>query len=82
MALEREIDYYHRNQAEFLKHYENQFVLIKDETLAGTYTTELQAYEAGLAHYGNQPFLIRQVLKEEPVAHFPALSLGLINVHL
>ena len=61
-----------------LRHHEKQFVLIKGDQFAGAYTTEAEAYKAGLEKFGNQPFLIKQVLNEETVAHFPALILGLL----
>ena len=31
--------------------------------------------------FGNNPFLIKQVLETEPSVRFPALSLGLLRAH-
>lgn len=79
--FEKELDYYKVHKDELLKHHENQFVVIKDEKLLGTYTTEQEAYEAGLKEVGNVPFLIKRVTKEEEIIRFPALSIGVINAH-
>ncbi len=81
MTLEREFKYFETHKEELLKHYENQFVLIKDDTLVGAFTTEVEAYQAGIQKFGNQPFLIKKVTKEEEIALFPALTLGLINAN-
>jgi len=78
MALESELKYFTDHKEELLRHHEKQFVLIKGDQFAGAYTTEAEAYKAGLEKFGNKPFLIKQVLKEETVAHFPALTLGLL----
>ncbi|MGH9362588.1 MAG: hypothetical protein ACRD2T_11795 [Thermoanaerobaculia bacterium] len=78
MTLDRELKYFEDHKAELLQHHENQFALIRGEELAGTFTTEQEAYEAGLQKFGNTPFLIKPVLREERVAHIPALTLGLL----
>ena len=75
--FEKELEYYKAHSDELLKHYENQFVVIKDDKLLGSYTTDREAYEAALKEYGNVPFLIRRVTKEEEIVRFPALALGL-----
>lgn len=79
MILDKELKYFNEHKDELLKYYENQFVLIKDDMLIGAFTTEAEAYAAGIQKFGNQPFLIKKVTKEEEVVHFPALTLGLLN---
>lgn len=79
MWLEKELRYFEAHKAELLKHHENQFVLIKGEQLVGAFTTPQEAYQAGIQQFGNQPFLIKQVTKEDVTAYFPALTLGLIH---
>jgi len=56
--LEKELKYFEDHKEELLKHYENQFVLIKDDQFIGAFTTEAEAYAAGIQKFGNQPFLI------------------------
>jgi hypothetical protein len=82
MELERELGFYKSQYKEFLSHYENQFVLIKGDKLLGSFTTDLEAYKAGLEQVGNQPFLITRVVKNEEIDQAPALVLGLLNAGL
>ena len=77
--FKEELKYYKENKDKLLKHHENQFVVIKGDKLIGAFTTEEEAYEAGLRALGNVSFLIKRVTKEEEVVRFPALSIGVIN---
>jgi len=82
MELKKELEYFNRQREELISHYEGQFVLIKGDSLLGSFTTEAEAYEEGLKQLGNQPFLIKQVTKEEEIDRLPALVLGLLNASL
>lgn len=82
MELEKELEYFNTRREELISHYEGQFVLIKGDSLLGSFTTEAEAYEEGLKQLGNQPFLIKQVTKEEEIDRLPALVLGLLNASL
>ena len=81
MVLETEITYFEEHKAEWLKVYKTQFALIKDRELLGTFTTHDEAYQEGINKLGNQPFLIKQVIEEEELVQFPALTVGVINAH-
>lgn len=81
-TLDKELKYFESKKSEFLKTYENQFVLIKGEKLIGSFTTPAEAYKKGVEVYGNEPFLIKQVLKTESAADLPALTVGVINASL
>ena len=80
--FEKELEYYKANKEELLKHHENQYALIKGDRFLGAYTTEQEAYEAGIKELGNVPFLIKRVTKEEEVVRFPALAVGVINADI
>ena len=67
---------------EYLKLYKDQFVLIKGENFAGAFTTDAEAYKAGLEKFGNQPFLIKQVLDNDGTVSYPALTIGVLSVGL
>lgn len=82
MVLDEELNFFKSQYKELLKHYENQFVLIVGNELLGTFTTDLEAYEAGLGQVGNKPFLIKQVAKTDDIERAPALVLGLLNASL
>jgi hypothetical protein len=80
IPLQRELEYFQRHKQEYLKLYKNQFVLIKGEKFAGAFTTEAEAYQAGLEKFGNEPFLIKQVLDDDGTVSYPALTVGMISV--
>ena len=76
-----ELAYFDSKKSEWLKHYENQFALVKGQQLLGTFPNQKEAVEAGLTRLGNVPFLVRQVLQSEPIATNPSLLLGLLYAH-
>jgi hypothetical protein len=80
--LQTELNFYEKNKQEYLKLYNGQFVLIKGEQLIGTFTTDAEAYRAGLEKFGNEPFLIKQVLPDGTKVSNPALTLGAMNIRL
>ena len=56
-VLQNELDFFNKKKAELLKLYKGQFVLIKGDKLIGAFTTDGEAYKAGLEQFGNHPFL-------------------------
>jgi hypothetical protein len=80
--LQTELEYFQKHKQEYLKLYKNQFVLIKGDEFAGAFTTEAEAYKAGLKRFGNEPFLIKQVLDGDEAVSYPALTVGVIHVGL
>lgn len=82
MALERELEFFKKNKAEWLKYYKGQFAVVKNEQLLGTFTTFEEAFHAGVKALGNQPFLIRKIGEQEEIAQFPALEAGVLSADL
>ncbi len=82
LELKKELEFYESKRAEWLKYYKNKFVLIKEEDAIDFFTTVEEAYKEGVKRYGNQPFLIKQILEEEPVEHVPAFMLGVVHANL
>jgi hypothetical protein len=80
--LQTELEYFQKHKQEYLKLYKNQFVLIKGEEFAGAFTTDAEAYKAGLEKFGNEPFFIKQVLEDDGTVSFPALTIGVLSVRL
>jgi len=80
--LQTELEYFQKHKQEYLKLYKGQFVLIKGENFAGAFTTDAEAYKAGLEKFGNQPFLIKQVLDNDGTVSYPALTIGVLSVRL
>ena len=81
VALETEIHYFEQHRVEWVKHHREKFALVKGETLHGIYDTADNAYEAGVEAWGNVPFLIKQILPEDPIEQVPALVHGLIHAY-
>ena len=79
--LATELAFFEERRAEWLQHYAGQFALLKGRELLGTFSTQAEAIQAGLARLGNVPFLVKQVLPSEPIALSPALMLGLLHAH-
>jgi len=77
--LERELKYFNDNKDEYLRIYPNMFVVISDDKFVGSYTTQEQAYEAGIKACGLKPFLLKQVLPDGDNTSVPAYSLGLLT---
>lgn len=76
--LEKELQFFNAQKEEFLKHHEGKFVLIKEAQLVAAFDSSQDAYEEGVRRFGNTPFLIKRVLKEEPTDSIPALNLGIL----
>jgi len=69
--LEKELAFYNAHKAEYLEKFAGLFVLIKGDEMRGPFPTAEAAYEEGLRAYGLEPFLVRQVLSEDPVGYVP-----------
>lgn len=78
-TLQQELAFFSKHKEEYLKTYPGQFVLISGDSFLGSFTTEKQAYEAGLQKVGIKPFLIKQVLEDDGRASIPAYTLGLLS---
>ena len=77
--LETEIRFFEAHRKEWLKHYRDKWVLVKGTDLVGVFDSYEAAYEQGVAKYGTEPFLVKQVLENDAVEQMPALMLGLIR---
>jgi hypothetical protein len=78
--LEAEQAYYEQHKDELLAHHAGSYVVIHSDELLGAFTSEAEAYEAALNRYGNQPVLIRRVLRAQPMMQVPALVVGAVHV--
>ena len=80
--LEKELEFFNSNREGWLKEHEGKYVLVKGMETVGFFDTVEKAYAEGIKRFGNFPFLIKQILREEPKEEIPALTLGLVNAHL
>lgn len=79
MELETEFQYFDKNREKFLAVADGQFAVIKGEVLLGFFGSEEEAYKAAMKKCGLEPFLIKEVLPEDPIEQIPAYHLGLMN---
>jgi len=74
--LQRELAFFQSKRNEWLQHYAGQYALVKDDTLVKTFTSFDEAYSAGVERFGSEPFLVKQILEQEPEQSTPALFVG------
>ena len=79
MALETEIAFFEAQRAAFLKEHRGKYALIKGEECFGFFDDAQRAFEAGVARFGAEPVLIKQVLDKDQIDVTPALCYGLLH---
>lgn len=79
MVIEKELEYFNENLDEWLKHYENKYALVYNQELVTTFTTDGEAYNHGIEKFGEVDFLIRLVIKNQPIVKTPALFAGVVT---
>jgi len=68
--LATELATYAREREALLASAENKFVLIRKDEVVGAYDSQSDAVNEGYRHFGNVPFLVKQVLRVETPARF------------
>jgi hypothetical protein len=80
--LQKELDFFAANRQEWLESHRGEFAVVQGETLLGFFPNFSDAYSAGVAQFGLEPFLVQEVTPNEQTAQFPALASGLIRADL
>ncbi|HZU33619.1 MAG TPA: hypothetical protein VFB79_21070 [Candidatus Angelobacter sp.] len=66
--LQHELAFYENHKSEWLPQYENHFVVVGGDQIAGFYKDYESAWDAGTKKFGLQAsFLIKQICLHEPV---------------
>lgn len=60
--LQKQLDYFKKNQDELVKKYKGKFLVIKDQQVQGIYDTEIAAYTDAKKKFELGNFLIQQCL--------------------
>ena len=68
--LQQEYNFFVSHLDDFLLRHLDQFVLIKGENVVDFFNSYEEALGAGLTRFGNVPFFIKVVKKEEEVHFF------------
>src|SRR5438874_2476186 len=63
--LETELRYFNEHRAELLESAAGKFVLIKGESVVGTFDTETAAIRKGYEDLGNVSFLVKQITQTD-----------------
>jgi hypothetical protein len=74
-----EYKYYQGVKSKLIEESEGKFALIKGSELLGLFDTDMDAYQVAISKFGNVPFLIIRVSREEEQYWIPALELGLLD---
>lgn len=70
MVLEKEYEVYKKNKEKLLIDNIGKFVLIKDTEIIDVYASYEDALKSGLKQFGNTPFFIKKIEREEEVNFF------------
>jgi len=74
--FERELAFFERHRVDLLNRAPGKFVLIKAEKLVDIFDTEIDAVRAGYRQFGNEPFLVKQIVDADIPLNFTAFNLG------
>jgi hypothetical protein len=76
LPLEAEMAFFEAHRAAWIEEgREEQWVAVKDADVLGFFDSMTDAYAAGVIRLGIQPFLIKQVLREDPIVRIPRARL-------
>lgn len=68
--LQKELETYQKNKSKLVSESLNKFVLIKDDKIIDTYESHADAVKEGYQKYGDDLFLVKQILDIEPQINF------------
>ena len=77
--LDQERAYFSEHVTEWVKETPGRFVVVKGQTLLGTFVTLDDALAAGARRLGLQSFLVREPGVEPEEIRIPALALGILR---
>jgi hypothetical protein len=64
--LSEDLEYFLALKPVLLRAHKEQYALIKDQALHGTYATFAEAHKSAVEKFGNVPFLIMKVTEHAP----------------
>ena len=75
--LDAELKTYEAHRAELLRESQGKFVLVKGDQVVDVYDSQEDALRHGFREFGNQPFLVKEVVEIEVPLNFATFQLGL-----
>ena len=70
MKLDKEYKVYLQHKGELLAKHEGKYVLIKESQIIDIYSSYEDALKEGLKKFGNVPFLVKKIEREDEVNFF------------
>jgi hypothetical protein len=74
--LRSELQYFEGHRAELVRAARGKYALIKGEQLGGIYEDQNAAIRAGYEKFGNEPFLVKEILEVDIPLNFTSFNLG------
>lgn len=74
--LNSELRYFEAHRAELVRTSRGKYALIKGEQLGGIYEDQNEAIRAGYEKFGNEPFLVKEILEVDIPLNFTSFNLG------
>jgi hypothetical protein len=74
--LSREVAYFDAHRDELLNEAAGKYALVKGDSLAGTYESEIDAIRAGYERFGNDAFLVKQIVPVDIPLNFTSFHIG------
>lgn len=78
-VFKEELETFEAKRDDLVQIAEGKFALIKGPEVIGFFDTQDSAYEEGARLFGNEPFLIKEIRREDPLIDIPAYSLGILH---
>ena len=75
-SLEKELAYFDRHRPELLERAKGKFALVKGDALIDTFDSQFDAIRAGYREFGNEPFLVKQIVAVDVPLNFTSFNVG------
>ena len=75
-VLDQELQTYEEKKNELLARARGKFVLIKEDRIEDIFDTETDAIRQGYERFGNEPFLVKEIVEVEIPVQFASNLLG------
>ncbi|HET8775640.1 MAG TPA: hypothetical protein VFP80_17705 [Thermoanaerobaculia bacterium] len=75
-SLEKELAYFDQHRPALLERAQGKFALIKGDALIDTFNSQFDAIRAGYREFGNEPFLVKQIVAVDVPLNFTSFNVG------
>jgi hypothetical protein len=75
-SLKAELEYFEQHRLELLRRAQGKFALIKAHRVVDTFDNQSDAIRAGYHEFGNEPFLVKQIVAVDVPLNFTSFNVG------